>query len=99
MSSGEPLREHREVLEIRNEKGLHARAAVLLVEIAERFKSGAEVTVMKDGQTVNGRSIMGILTLGAEQGSHIEVVATGPQAPEAVAAIRALVEARFNEEK
>jgi phosphocarrier protein len=86
-------------MEIRNEKGLHLTAAALFVGTADRFKGVAEVTVTKDGQSVNGHSIMGILTLGAEQGSHIEVVATGPQASEAMAAIRTLVENRFNEEK
>jgi phosphocarrier protein HPr len=82
-------------LEIRNRLGLHARAAVLLVQTAGRFD--AEVTVAKDGQVVNGRSIMGIMMLAAEQGSTIDVSATGPQAGEALDAIRTLVENRFNE--
>jgi phosphocarrier protein HPr len=86
---------HRAILEIKNRLGLHARAAVLLVETLKRFD--ADVTVSKDGQSVNGRSIMGIMMLGAEQGSHIEVTATGPQAGEALDALRALVDARFNE--
>jgi len=59
----------------------------------------AEVTVAKDGQVVNGRSIMGVMMLAAEQGSHIEVVASGREAAEALAAIRDLVEAGFNEEQ
>ena len=97
MSSGEePLRE---LMEIRNEKGLHLTAAALFVGTADRFKGVAEVMVSKDGRSVNGHSIMGILTLGAEQGSQIEVAATGPQAFEALTAIRELVENRFNEEK
>ncbi len=87
--------EHRATLEIRNRLGLHARAAVLLVQTANRFE--AEITVGKDGQVVNGRSIMGIMMLAAEQGSSIDVAATGPQAEEAVSAIRELVDARFNE--
>jgi phosphocarrier protein len=82
-------------LEIRNRLGLHARAAALFVQTAGRFD--AEVTVAKDGQVVNGRSIMGVMMLAAEQGSRIDVCVTGPQAAEALAAIRALVEARFNE--
>ena len=82
-------------LEIRNKLGLHARAARLLVETLGRFD--AEVTVAKDGQVVNGRSIMGVMMLAAEKGSCIEVVATGVQAREALEAVRALVEARFNE--
>jgi len=73
------------------------RAAAALVQTASRFD--AEVTVAKDGQVVNGRSIMGVMMLAAEQGSHIEVVASGREAAEALAAIRDLVEAGFNEEQ
>jgi len=82
-------------LEIVNRLGLHARAAALLVQTASKFD--AEVTIAKDGQTVNGRSIMGVMMLAAEQGSRIEVAASGRQAREAVEAIRALVAARFHE--
>jgi phosphocarrier protein len=87
--------ERRATLVIRNRLGLHARAAALLVQTASRFD--ADVTVSKDGQVVSGRSIMGIMMLGAEQGSTIEVASRGPQAEEALEAIRALVEARFEE--
>jgi phosphocarrier protein len=82
-------------LEIVNRLGLHARAAALLVQTAGRFD--AEVTIAKDGQTVNGRSIMGVMMLAAEQGSRIDVRATGRQAAEALQAIADLVRARFNE--
>ena len=94
MSAEEPF-EHRAVLEIRNRLGLHARAAALLVQTASQFD--AELTIIKDGQAVNGRSIMGIMMLAAEQGSRIEVEARGRQAAEALEAIRRLVDARFNE--
>ena len=87
--------EQRAVLQIKNRLGLHARAAAQFVQTAQKFD--AEVTVSKDDQMVNGRSIMGVMMLAAEQGSHIEVVATGPQAAEALQAIAALLEARFNE--
>jgi len=90
-----PSTEHRATLEIRNRLGLHARAAVLLVQTANRFE--ADVTVSKDGQSVNGRSIMGIMMLAAEQGSSIDVTTSGPQAEQALEAIRELVDARFNE--
>ena len=90
-----PQEEQRATLEIRNKLGLHARAAKLLVETATRFE--AEIKIVKDDQTVNGRSIMGIMMLAAEQGSRIEVTASGPQASEALAAIRQLVDGRFNE--
>jgi phosphocarrier protein len=91
--SAEP--ECRAVLPITNRYGLHARAAVLLVQTATRFD--AEVLVSKDGQTVSGRSIMGVMTLAAAQGSTIEVVTRGAQAAEALAAIRDLLAAKFNE--
>ena len=87
--------ECRAVLEIQNRLGLHARAAVLLVQTASRFE--AEVLIAKDGQTVSGRSIMGVMTLAATQGSTIEVVTRGGQAAEALEAIRELVAARFDE--
>ena len=90
---GEP--DCRAVLEIQNRLGLHARAAVLLVQTANRFE--AEVLVGKDGQIVSGRSIMGVMTLAATQGSKIEVVTKGPQADEALEAIRELVASKFNE--
>jgi phosphocarrier protein HPr len=92
---GSDPREHRAGLEIRNRLGLHARAAALLVQTASRFE--AEVTVAKDGHVVNGRSIMGVMMLAAEQGSRIEVSTSGPQAAEALEAIRELVDACFNE--
>ena len=85
----------RAVLEIQNRLGLHARAAVLLVQTANRFE--AEVLVGEDGQVVSGRSIMGVMTLAATQGSKIEVVTSGPQASEAMEAIRELVAAKFHE--
>jgi phosphocarrier protein HPr len=87
--------EQRAVLKIRNRLGLHARAAAQFVQTASKFN--AEVMVTKDDQVVNGRSIMGVMMLAAEQGSHIEVVVTGPQAGAALQAIAALLEARFNE--
>lgn len=82
-------------LTIRNRLGLHARAAAQFVQTAGQYD--AEISVSKDGQVVNGRSIMGVMMLAAEQGSTIDVTAAGPQAAEALAALRALVEARFNE--
>jgi phosphocarrier protein len=95
MGAGDQAEAHAS-LEIRNKKGLHLRAARLLVDALEPFD--AEVTIEKDGQVVNGRSIMGVMMLAAEQGSHIEVTVTGPQGQEALAALRALVDAGFNEE-
>jgi phosphocarrier protein len=87
--------ECRASLEILNDKGLHLRAVGLLVDTVKPFD--AEVTITKDGQTVNGRSVMGVLMLAAAQGSRIEVRTSGPQAREALDAITELVNARFNE--
>ena len=66
-----------------------------LVEWAKR-RFDAEITIAKDGRTVNGKSMMGVMTLAAEQGSSIEVTTCGPQAAEAMQAIRELVEAGFH---
>ena len=93
--AGELPSEHRATIEIRNKLGLHARAAALLVQTVDKFQ--AEVTVSKDGESVNGRSIMGIMMLAAEQGSAIEVVTSGPDAEAVLAAIQALVADRFHE--
>lgn len=86
----------RETVKIINKRGLHARASAKLVEAAARFQS--EITVTKDGQSVSGRSIMGLMMLGAGPGSTITVTAEGPDAEEAMVAILALVEARFGED-
>jgi phosphocarrier protein HPr len=80
-----------------NKRGLHARASAAFVKTAENFD--AEVTVTKEGQTVNGSSIMGLLMLGAGPGSTILIETEGPDAEEALDALTALVEARFNEEE
>jgi phosphocarrier protein HPr len=83
-------------LAIGNRRGLHARAAARFVQCAERFD--AEITVTKDGTTVGGTSIMGLMMLAAVPGSTITVAAEGPEAEEAVAALAELVESRFGEE-
>jgi phosphocarrier protein len=82
-------------MEIKNKLGVHARAAALLVQTVNRFS--AQVTISKDGQTAEGRSIMGVLMLAATQGSTIEVEAAGQDADQAVKAIEKLVDKRFNE--
>ena len=81
---------------ISNTRGLHARAAAKFVTLAERF--GASVDVLRDGQVVSARSIMGLMMLGAGQGSTIEMQADGWDAKEAVDALAALVEAGFHEQ-
>ena len=81
---------------IANKRGLHARASAKIVEAAARFKS--EITILKDGQRVNARSIMGLMMLAASQGSEIGLEVEGPDAPDAMTAMLALIEAKFGEE-
>lgn len=78
-----------------NRKGLHARAAARFVQVVDGFE--AEITVEKDGQSVSGVSIMGLLMLAATCGSQIAVRGTGPEATAAVEAVAALVEDGFGE--
>ena len=84
------------VVEIVNRRGLHARAAARLVNTAERFS--ATVDVLRDGQVVSARSIMGLMMLGAGMGSTIELRAEGFDAHEALDAIAGLIEAGFDEQ-
>ena len=81
------------VLEIVNEKGLHARASAKLVEVVEGFDATAEVR--KDGLSASGDSIMGLLMLAASKGTSIEVVTSGPDAEALATAIETLVADRF----
>ena len=85
------------VVEIINERGLHARASAKFVKLAAGFD--AEVTVSREGTTVDARSIMGLMMLAAGPGCCIEIVAEGPEANQAVQALVELVEARFHEEQ
>lgn len=82
-------------LTIVNRRGLHARASAKLVKLVERFD--ADVTVTRDGQSVGGTSIMGLMMLAASPGCCIKVNATGPEAEAVMEAIRALVEDGFGE--
>jgi phosphocarrier protein len=82
---------------IQNELGLHARAATKLVQLASKYP--CELTIAKDGNEVNGKSIMGVLMLVATKGTTILLRARGDRAAEAVAAIAALVDDKFGEGK
>ena len=84
-------------VEIVNKRGLHARASAKFVKLAASFD--AEVRVTKDGQTVDARSIMGLMMLAASPGCCIEIEAEGPQAAEALEALTALVAGRFDEDE
>lgn len=84
-------------VDIVNKRGLHARASAKFVKMASGFD--AEVRVSKDGQTVDARSIMGLMMLAAGPGCCIEIEAEGQQAEAAVEALSELVTSRFDEEE
>lgn len=83
-------------IRITNSRGLHARAAAKLVGVAERFS--ACINVSRHGQTVPACSIMGLMMLGAGQGSEVTVEAEGWDAKEALEAVAGLIEAGFHED-
>jgi len=87
---------HLRQLKIVNEKGLHARASARFVEVVEAHDASAEVR--KDGMTVSGDSIMGLLMLAASKGTTIEVETSGPEAGRLADALQALVADRFGED-
>jgi phosphocarrier protein len=84
-------------VEICNERGLHARASAKFVKLASSFESAVHVT--REGQTVDARSIMGLLMLGAGPGCTIDISAEGPDAEAAVLALVDLVSGRFHEDR
>lgn len=83
-------------VEICNRRGLHARAAAKFVKLAAEFD--ADVTVSKDGQSVSGESIMGLMMLAASIGSSIGISAEGTEADRALQALTELVSNGFDEE-
>jgi len=83
-------------LRIVNEKGLHARASAKFVEVVEAHDAKAEVS--KDGMTVSGDSIMGLLMLAASRGTTIEVETSGAEAEKLADALQALVAGKFGED-
>lgn len=83
-------------LEIKNIKGLHARAAAAFVKTVEPFD--ATVEVERIGQTVSGSSIMGLMMLAASKGTKIKVFASGSQAKEVMEALEKLIDNKFGEE-
>ena len=86
---------HSEV-SITNALGLHARAAAKFVKLASQYK--AKSFVDKDGETVSGRSVMGLMMLAASPGSKIKISTQGAEAKQALEALKKLVEGKFNEE-
>lgn len=91
-----PAQAYARAFTIKNKFGLHARAAAQFVQLASKFDS--EIFVDKNGQEVNGKSIMGILMLAASQGVEINVRAQGDDAEGAVSAIGELIDNGFGEE-
>jgi phosphocarrier protein HPr len=83
-------------LAISNERGLHARASAKFVKCAEGFD--ATVTVSRDGQSVPGTSIMGLMMLAASKGTSVTVEISGPQAEAAMVALESLVSSKFDED-
>jgi phosphotransferase system HPr (HPr) family protein len=91
----EPNERQSVTVTIVNPQGLHARPADMFVKLAGRFQ--AEIQIVKDNQQVDGKSILSLLTLAAEQGSELTISATGPDASEAMLALAELVEAGFDD--
>jgi phosphocarrier protein len=81
---------------IRNRLGLHARPAMAFVDLANRYKS--TVTVRKDSQVVDGKSIMQMMMLAATQGTDLDIEASGPDAQDALAELQQLIDRKFDEE-
>lgn len=92
-----PSRPTANTVQIKNKRGLHARAAAKFVKTAEKFK--ADVKVGKDDMEVGGTSIMGLLMLSGSQHTSIHISATGEEAAAAVAELSALVERLFDEDE
>lgn len=81
---------------IKNKLGLHARAASMLVELVSHYSS--DVVIIKDGREVDAKSIMGVITLAAGEGSVIKVRASGEDEEEAISAMGDLIDRKFDEE-
>ncbi|ABI58805.1 HPr family phosphocarrier protein [Nitrosomonas eutropha] len=84
-----------ETLTILNKLGLHARASAKLTQLAERFES--EVWLTRSGRRVNAKSIMGVMTLAASKGTVVELETIGPDAIQAMEALKALINDYFGE--
>ncbi len=88
--------EEEQTFEIKNELGLHARAAGLMVRMANRYE--AEISIEKDGLVANAKSIMGVMMLAAAVGSRVRIRAEGPEARKAVRALGRLIDKKFGED-
>ena len=95
-SRAAPAQKIEKELTIVNRLGLHARPAAMFVRIASRHR--AEIWVAKEGEEVNGKSIMGLMMLAAGQGSKLRIRCDGPDADKAMEELEELVKAGFNED-
>jgi phosphocarrier protein len=95
-SDADPSAKVEKEITILNRLGVHARPSAMFVRVASRFR--CEIWVSKEGEEINGKSIMGLMMLAAGQGSKLKVRAEGPDAAEAVRELEALVTSRFNED-
>jgi phosphocarrier protein len=91
-----PVQKIEKEISIVNRLGLHARPAALFVRIASRYRS--EIWVSKEGEEVNGKSIMGLMMLAAGQGSKLRIRCDGLDAEKAMEELEQLINARFNED-
>ena len=94
---GETMPTAKATANICNTRGLHARASAKFVKLASGFE--AEIQVTRDGVTVDARSIMGLLMLGAGNGSSIDITAEGSDAQDAIDALEDLVARKFDEDQ
>ena len=92
----EPTQKFGKELVVQNRLGLHARPSAMFVKVCSRFK--CDVWVEKDGERVNGKSIMGLMMLAAGHGSKLNVVCEGPDSDRALQEIESLINGKFNEE-
>jgi len=83
-------------LVVKNKLGIHARPAAMFVKVANKYRS--EILVEKDGQEINGKSIMGLMMLAAGQGSKLTVTISGDDASKAIREIEILIERKFDED-
>lgn len=94
--SGVPSVHLEKEIVIQNRNGLHARPAALFVKVASRHR--AELWVEKDGERVNGKSIMGLMMLAAGKGTTLKLIAEGADSEKTISEIQALIESHFGEE-
>ena len=84
------------ILTVKNRAGIHARPAAIIAQTSNKFKS--EITLTRDDATVNAKSIMGVIAMGAGYNTQMTLTVTGPDESEAASVIESLFESKFEEE-